>query len=583
MKVYRYNMIEPKISIIIPVYNAEEYLKQCLDSLVNQSLEDIEVLCIDDESTDNSRKIIEAYSKKDERVKYISMEKNSGSGLARNMGIKKAKGEYLSFIDSDDHVMDNSVYEKIYEYAVKNHADMVSVNLMSYENGKYVNNPDCLNISEEKVIHPQEYGIPWNHQKNIYKRSFILEHDILYPDYKRGQDPVFLANVLKNVDTIYCLPLDMYAYRKYEKYDKINSESKELNYIKHFHDVLNILDYESFKETHQKYQDRMYNFLTNNQLYFSEPTVEKNVKKVFGENSPVLTIYELKKSLKENENKLKQLKLSSSYKCTGFPEINYLMDSLIQSKDSTLNLDIDGKNLYLDTNYLVEELYENQYRENIGRSIGQRLTSKFPILYIIFNNKIGDIKGIINNIKGYRSIKRNNLFDVGYYLRMYPDIKISGKDPLLHYMFNGFKEKRNPNALFDNEFYLNKYSDVKNLNISPLVHYVLFGQLENRKVSEDLETRVVKVRLICDAAGINNALEIKFNRPIKQGTTWIEFKNRKTKEPVSFEKKFFKNRIWLIFSEQLSEIAEYNLILHSECVTDQLNRPLNIYSTIFSI
>ncbi|MTK64145.1 MAG: glycosyltransferase family 2 protein [Methanobacterium sp.] len=575
-------MTEPKISIIIPVYNAEEYLKQCLDSLVNQSLEDIEILCVDDKSPDNSRNIIEAYSKKDERVKYISMEKNSGSGLARNMGIKNASGEYLSFVDSDDHVMDSSVYEKIYDYAIDNHADMISVNLMSYENGNYVNNRDCLNIYEEKVIKPQDYGIPWHHQKNIYKRSFILEHGILYPDYKRGQDPVFLANVLKNVDAIYCLPLNMYAYRKYEKYDKINSESKELDYIKHFHDVLNILDYESFRETHEKYQARMYKFLINPELYYSESSVKENLKKVFGENSPVLTIYELKKSLKENENNLKHFKLSSNYRYSSFPEMNYLIDSMIRYQNSTLNLDLDGKKLSLDTNLIVEELYKCQYMENIGRSKTQRLTSKFPVLYMIFNNS-GGIKGLVKNIKGYKSIKRNNLFDTGYYLRMYPDIKIAGKDPLLHYMFYGFKEKRNPNALFDNEFYLNKYSDVKDLNISPLVHYVLFGKLENREVSPDPETRVVNVEQISDVAGIDNAIEIEFNRPIKPGTTWIELKNKKTKEPVEFEKKFFKNRIYLILLEQLSETEDYSLILHSECVTDLLNNPLNLYSTNLSL
>ena len=574
-------MIGPKVSIIIPVYNAEKYLKQCLDSLINQTLKEIEIVCVDDVSPDNSMKIITEYSKNDDRVKYISMDKNSGSGLARNKGIENAHGEYLSFIDSDDHVMDNTVYEKVYNHAVKNHANMVSANLLSYENGKYINNRDCLRINEENAIIPQDYGIPWHHQKNIYKRSFILEHDIEYPDYKRGQDPVFLAKVLKNVDLVYCLPLDLYAYRKYEKYDNINSETKELDYIKHFRDVFDILDLDSFKETHLKYQDRMYNFLTNPGLYFSSQTVEINIKKVFGDDNDVLTIYELKKTLKEKKNIINQIKFSSRYnKYIKTPETDYLFDSIIQG-DDTLNLEIDGRKLNLDMNSIVEEFYETQHRENIGRSISQRLLSNFSMLYIIFNRNNSGIKGVINNIKGYRSIKRNEIFDIGYYLKMYPDIRNSGKDPLLHYMFHGFKEERNPNASFDNEYYLNENPDVKDLNLSPLVHYVLYGQKEKRNVAEYPETKVVNVKLINYVSGRNNAIEIKYNRPIKPGTEWIELKNNETKEPVSFKRKFFKNRIYLVLSRPLHESEEYRLILHSKCVTDIFNQPLGLYSNNF--
>ncbi|HTX60798.1 MAG TPA: glycosyltransferase family 2 protein, partial [Methanobacterium sp.] len=86
-----------KISVIIPVYNSERYLGKCLDSIVNQTLKDIEILCIDDCSTDSTPQIIKEFSKEDNRVKYLKMIKNSGSGPARNKGLEIATGEYVSF------------------------------------------------------------------------------------------------------------------------------------------------------------------------------------------------------------------------------------------------------------------------------------------------------------------------------------------------------------------------------------------------------------------------------------------------------------------------------------------------------
>ena len=91
----------PKVSVIIPVYNVEEYLRECLDSIVKQTLREIEIICVDDGSTDNSLEILKEYAKKDNRITVIT-QKNLHAGVARNAGLAVAKGEYLSFLDSDD-------------------------------------------------------------------------------------------------------------------------------------------------------------------------------------------------------------------------------------------------------------------------------------------------------------------------------------------------------------------------------------------------------------------------------------------------------------------------------------------------
>ena len=122
------------ISVIVPVYNVARYLPQCLDSIVNQTFEDIEIICINDGSTDDSLEILESYSKKDSRIKIISQE-NRGLGAARNVGMKHASGRYVFFIDSDDFIKQNTL-ELLYDNAVSNNSDMVFYRLYRYIDGK---------------------------------------------------------------------------------------------------------------------------------------------------------------------------------------------------------------------------------------------------------------------------------------------------------------------------------------------------------------------------------------------------------------------------------------------------------------
>lgn len=115
-------MAEPKISIIVPVYNVEKYLKKCLNSLINQTLTDIEIICINDGSTDNSLNILKEFAQKDSRVKILTQQ-NCGQSAARNYGISTATGEYLGFVDSDDWV-DLDYFEKLYSAAKDNNCDI---------------------------------------------------------------------------------------------------------------------------------------------------------------------------------------------------------------------------------------------------------------------------------------------------------------------------------------------------------------------------------------------------------------------------------------------------------------------------
>ena len=118
----------PKVSVVVPCYNVATYVGACLDSLVNQTLHDIEIICVDDKSTDDTANIIKKRAGADARIKLIELPQNAGVSVARNTGIDAATGEYIGFVDPDDYV-DLDFYEKLYEVATRENADIAKANL----------------------------------------------------------------------------------------------------------------------------------------------------------------------------------------------------------------------------------------------------------------------------------------------------------------------------------------------------------------------------------------------------------------------------------------------------------------------
>lgn len=200
-----------KISVIVPVYNVENYLIQCLDSIINQTLKDIEIICVDDCSPDNSIKILEEYKNKDNRISIIRHSNNQGLGPARNTGLKHANGEYISFVDSDDYIDKNFLFY-LYSTAKKYDSDVTNtINIKNDFDGqlrdhwrfnKIKNLPNCFNdsisnisIKDEKentVEYP--YMTAWN---KIYRKSFLLENDLYFMDIISGaEDEDFYKRLL---------------------------------------------------------------------------------------------------------------------------------------------------------------------------------------------------------------------------------------------------------------------------------------------------------------------------------------------------------------------------------------------------
>ena len=144
----------PKVSVVIPVYKVEPWIRECLDSLVNQTLKEIEIICVDDGSPDNSGAILDEYAQKDKRIKVIHQE-NGGVQKARNAGLDVAKGEYIALLDSDDYV-DVRAYETAYNFAKKDNVDILNFDARSFCDGEddHVNDID---FSDAPVVSCEDY------------------------------------------------------------------------------------------------------------------------------------------------------------------------------------------------------------------------------------------------------------------------------------------------------------------------------------------------------------------------------------------------------------------------------------------
>lgn len=204
-----------KISVIIPVYNVEPYLRRCLESVCNQTLENIEIICVDDFSTDNSAKILQEYVAKYPNLKAVYFQKNQGVSSARNMGLNLAQGQYVAFVDSDDEI-DLNFYEKLYTKAKETDADLVKGQAIEINyNGK------------KNVIKQIPEGSKWNFLSYwvlaIYKREIITKNNLSFSsDHLIGEDLLFLNKFLIAAQNLY-LVNDVY-YHYYRRENSSNSK-----------------------------------------------------------------------------------------------------------------------------------------------------------------------------------------------------------------------------------------------------------------------------------------------------------------------------------------------------------------------
>lgn len=233
MKIKKEKMIkQPKVSVIVPIYNAEKYIHQCVDSILAQTLKDIEIILINDGSKDRSGKIIEEYAKNDSRIVSIH-HPNRGYGFAVNYGIEVAKGDYIAIVESDDWI-DPNMYEVLYKKAVETNVDIVKSNFFKYFSKK--------NLNKIYNIVPEDYAnmvfCPIDRQKiflsqssiwsGIYRRDFLKQNDIKFLESPGAsyQDTGFNCKALSRAKNIYLLEEAFLHYRQDNENSSVKSTGK---------------------------------------------------------------------------------------------------------------------------------------------------------------------------------------------------------------------------------------------------------------------------------------------------------------------------------------------------------------------
>ena len=195
----------PKVSVIIPVYKTEDYLRKCLDSVCNQTLKDIEIICINDCSPDGCLEILKEYASKDDRIKIIDFKENKGAACARNAGIDAAQGEYLGFVDSDDFI-ELDFYEKLYNKAIVSNFECVKGTMLCYYNGhRDLDREAAYDIN--KLIKKNTAYFYHSFTTAIYKKDFITVNNLSFPEnINNFEDPNFsihAAAFLNHIAVLY--------------------------------------------------------------------------------------------------------------------------------------------------------------------------------------------------------------------------------------------------------------------------------------------------------------------------------------------------------------------------------------------
>lgn len=355
------NILNIKISVIIPVYNVERYIKECIDCVLNQTLKDIEVICINDASPDNCLEILNEYAQKDKRLKIIDLKENQGMGNARNFGIQEAKGEYIMFLDSDDFLEPQAV-ETAYKKILENDNDFVI-----FDYNKYIEETcekilvknytaPFQNLGNKNSIKLSDCDCPffsgafiWN---KIYKLSFIKEYNIKFPQKKFQEDLFFLVQVFACSNSFSFVSEPLYNYRQ-----KANGVTT-FNQAEHYKSLIELQkqSYEYLKSINSNNLSKAFLIYTiNSTLYWFNKfaSVDKNIKKDF--YSKLHNYYELlneendMKAIASNINcKLFKLVLNNekSFKYDLYMFKKNLLESLFylncSKKRNSINITICG-------------------------------------------------------------------------------------------------------------------------------------------------------------------------------------------------------------------------------------------------
>lgn len=239
----------PKVSVVVPIYNVEGYIEKCINSLLNQTIQDIEIILVDDGSTDNSGNIAKKYADENpNKIKYYRKE-NGGLSDARNYGIPYATGEYIAFLDSDDYI-DNIAYEEMYNKAIEENSDYVECDFIwEYPNKSKIDKQDYYFGKREMFINVRV--VAWN---KLIKKEIITSNNIKFPKGLRYEDVEFTYKLIPYLNrTSYVnKPFVHYVQRENSIANNQNEKNAEI-----FEVLNNVIEYYKEQKLYTEYEEEL--------------------------------------------------------------------------------------------------------------------------------------------------------------------------------------------------------------------------------------------------------------------------------------------------------------------------------------
>ena len=472
-------MVNPEISIIIPVYNPGKFINKCLNSIIHQTFKNIEILCIDDGSTDNSLNILKEFQKNDKRIRIFSQE-NLGAAASRNLGIENSKGKYILFVDADDWI-EEDMCEKLYNHAEYLGSDMVLFNSIEHKPNNQFRERIYFDNNTFKEDY-KEFTFDYNFKKNLvmnsmlvvwskfYSVNFLRKFDLKFSNHEIFNDVQFHIKSMLHAKKISYFPEILYHYIRLDHPFLQNTRGSTKVSLIIFDIFKEIKEYLLLNGFYNDFELEFLRFILN-QSEVRLDIISIDYKEEFFD---ILKYFILSENFSiENLKKLslKHFKFyvhvinSKSYfefllfhysadKKMQFDEIEVFMNKLREKNETILNL----KEQINNNNLEVNEVFN------------------------CINNDFAN--GNFVNFEAFKKIKKMQLFDYDFYKREYN--YNSDIDSLLHYIYLGWKENKNPNNNFDSKFYAS-FDFVKNSGLNPLVYFVMYGLDEgNIKINKQI-------------------------------------------------------------------------------------------------
>ena len=376
-----------KVSIIIPVYNCEKYIARCLESIIKQTLKEIEIICINDASGDDSFDILNNYQKKDSRIKIIHMPVNKGAGLCRNKGLELASGEYIHFVDADDYMMLDAC-EKLYNHMKekngdicfhkikiisenKNNESSVSQGILEKYDGSYIG----TGLLDEFVKNNEFFLYPWS---VIFKRKLINENKLTFSSLLIGEGGEFVLKALVRAKSASVLDEVLYYYNVHE--DSIMGKNSKRSIILLGQISEYIIGVREFAICNNSYG--LKNFLVQQKKKI-KPTLDnlskdelENIEKAIKEDFSKYIFYELKNATIEDDLVLDDsitqiLEKINSVILYGAGNITKNILKILNFYGIELeaiivtNRENNPENIYGHKIYQIDELHESQKKEYV--------------------------------------------------------------------------------------------------------------------------------------------------------------------------------------------------------------------------